>query len=127
MLFFDANAATCARLGSEVLILFETCKRLVSSAFPAQPRETRRAQDLVEHAGAPDEQGEADDLQPFECLPTQAETYDPDEEGAAGVDGATRGGGKGASHGQAEEVEAAVELLARNIRQSEWKHTQSIA
>ncbi len=68
----------------------------------------RGLDDAVEEESEVDEQGEAEDLQPLESLPAEAERDDPDEEGAAGVDGGARGGGDAARDGEAEEVEAAA-------------------
>lgn len=52
------------------------------------PQELKgRLDDAVKEEGEVDEQGEADDLQPLERLPAEAERDDPDEEGPAGVDG----------------------------------------
>ncbi|KAB8343242.1 hypothetical protein FH972_022832 [Carpinus fangiana] len=67
----------------------------------------RRLDDVVEQECAVHEQREADDLQPLEALPAKAQTDDPDEERAAGVDGAAACGAHAARHAQPEEVEAA--------------------
>ena len=67
-----------------------------------------RLDDAVEQEGEVDEQHEAGDLQPLERLPAEAERDDPDEEGAARVDGGARRGADAARDGQAEEVEAAA-------------------
>lgn len=68
----------------------------------------RRLDDAVEQEGEVDEQGEAEDLQPLERLPAEAERDDPDEERPAGVDGRAGGGADGPRDGEAKEVEAAV-------------------
>lgn len=77
--------------------------------YPLVPQEApgRGGNNVVEQHGAVDEQGEADDLQPFEGFPAEAQADDPDEQRAARVDGAARGGRDGAGDGEAEEVEAA--------------------
>ena len=67
-----------------------------------------RLDDAVEQEGEVDKQHEAGDLQPLERLPAEAERDDPDEEGAARVDGGARRGADAARDGQAEEVEAAA-------------------
>lgn len=73
------------------------------------PQELKgRLDDAVEEEGEVDEQGEADDLQPLERLPAEAERDDPDEERPARVDGRAGGGADAARDGEAEEVEAAV-------------------
>lgn len=60
------------------------------------PQELKgRLDDAVEQEGEVDQQGEAKDLQPLECLPAEAERDDPDEEGPAGVDGRAGGGADG--------------------------------
>jgi len=47
----------------------------------------RRLDNTVEEEGEVDEQGEANHLQPLECLPAKTEGDNPDEEGAARVNG----------------------------------------
>lgn len=58
----------------------------------------RGLHDIVEQERSVNEEAEADDLEPFEGFPAQAEGDEPDEEGAAGVDCAAGGGGDGAGH-----------------------------
>ena len=71
-----------------------------------------RLDDAVEQESKVDEQHEAGDLQPLERLPAEAERDDPDEEGAARVDGGARRGADAARDREAEEVEAAAVRLA---------------
>jgi len=73
-------------------------------AFQTDPQ--RRPHDIIEQKRAVNEQHEAEDLQPFERLPAQRQRDEPDEEGAAGIDGGAGGGADGAGDGEAEEVEA---------------------
>lgn len=80
---------------------------LAAARAPVQQRLQRRPHNVVEEERAVDEQREADDLQPLEGFPAQAQRDDPDEEGSAGVDCGARGGADGARDGEAEEVEAA--------------------
>lgn len=68
----------------------------------------RRLDDAVEQESKVDEQAEADDLEPLERLPAEAERDDPDEERAARVDGGAGGGAHAAGYGETEEVEATV-------------------
>lgn len=74
---------------------------------PPEPRHRRWVDDLVEQRSSPDQQRETDDLQPLEGFPAQAQRDEPDEERAAGVDRAARGGADLAGDGEAEEVETA--------------------
>lgn len=66
----------------------------------------RGLHDAVEQEGEVDEKSEADDLQPLERLPAEAQRDNPDEERSARVDGRSRRGADGARDGEAEEVEA---------------------
>jgi hypothetical protein len=68
----------------------------------------RRPDDTVEEEGEVHEEGEADDLEPLERLPAEAEGDHPDEEGAARVDGRAGGCADAAGDGESEEVEASV-------------------
>jgi hypothetical protein len=72
----------------------------------------RRLDDAVEQEGEVDEECKPGNLQPLECLPAQAERDDPDEQGAARVDGRPRGSADAARDGEAEEVEAAREPVS---------------
>jgi hypothetical protein len=63
---------------------------------------------IVEQKGSINQQRKSKNLKPLECLPTQAQRDNPDKEGTARVDRGTRGRGDGSSHGETEEVEAAV-------------------
>lgn len=48
----------------------------------------RRAHNIIEQKGTVNEQRKASDLQPLEILPAEGQRDEPDEERAAGVDGA---------------------------------------
>lgn len=76
----------------------------------------RRLHEAVEQESEIHQHGKADDLQPLERLPTEAERDDPDEERAARVDSRARGGADGAGDGEAEEVEASGEGVSMVCR-----------
>lgn len=65
-----------------------------------------RLNDTVEQEGEVNKQGEADNLEPLERLPTQAKGDDPDEKGSASVNGRSRSSTDAPCNGQAKEVEA---------------------
>lgn len=52
----------------------------------------RRLDDIVKEKGSVDEQTEADNLEPFERFPTQAQRDKPNEQGTTGVNRAAGGG-----------------------------------
>lgn len=96
-------ASVWRRLYSQVLdwLLGE---ELLDLVLGPEERE-RRLDEAVEQEGEVDEEHEPHDLEPLERLPAQAQGHDPDEEGAARVDGGARGGAHGAGDGEAKEVE----------------------
>lgn len=65
--------------------------------------------EAVEQKGRIDQQSKSSNLQPLERFPSKAKRNDPDEERSASVNGGARGGTDGASNGQSEEVEAAID------------------
>lgn len=81
-------------------------KQLSRSSLAPQTGGKWGSYNLVKQERAIHKESEADDLEPFECLPSKSERYDPDEERAAGIYGAARSGGDSAGNRQAEEVEA---------------------
>lgn len=85
-------------LGQQLLRLFLDAQKLEG-----------RLDDAVEQKGGIHQQGEADNLQPLERLPSEAERHNPDEERPARVNGGARGGTDGAGNGEPKEVEAAID------------------
>lgn len=65
-----------------------------------------RLDDAVEQEGKVHQQREAEDLEPLERLPTQAEGHDPDEKGPASVDSRARCSADLLGDVEAEEVES---------------------
>lgn len=62
---------------------------LARGMSPPEEPKCRRSDDFIEKTSCQHEQRESNDLQPFERLPTEAERYEPDEERATSVDGAS--------------------------------------
>jgi hypothetical protein len=62
--------------------------------------------DAVEEESEVDQKNKAEDLEPLERLPPEAEGDDPDEQRAAGVNRGARCGADCPGHREAEEVEA---------------------
>lgn len=67
-----------------------------------------RLHNSIEQEGKVDKQSETGYLQPLERLPAEAERDNPDEKGAARVDGRARRGADGACDREAKEVETAL-------------------
>lgn len=84
----------------------------------------RRLDDAVEQEGEVHQEHEAHHLEPLEGLPAEAQGHDPDEEGAAGVDGRAGGSAYGTGDGKAEEVEASGFSYLRISNQSKWEKCQ---
>ena len=71
--------------------------RLISSSI-LQKAGPWGLHEFIEYRGPVDQKSKAEDLKPLESLPAKTQTYDPDEERAARVDGAARGGTDDPSH-----------------------------
>lgn len=84
--------------------------------LPLQIGLERRTDDVVEEEGAVNKHDKTEHLQPLESLPSEAERDDPNEKGAARVDGCTRRSRDSARNGKTKEVESTGEKVnnARN-------------
>lgn len=68
-----------------------------------------RTDDIVEQECTVNEASKTDNLKPFERFPAQPQRDEPDEQSAAGINGATGCGGDGARYRETEEVESTGE------------------
>jgi len=78
------------------VVSFSEVPQLVSSCIitdrdrlpfpPSQESSGRWSHDIIEDTRTPDQKRKAEDLQPFERLPAETQTDDPDEERTASVD-----------------------------------------
>jgi hypothetical protein len=70
---------------STLIVAFERNRTLATSTEKGQ---SWRAHNVVKQESSVNEQNEAQNLQPFERLPSKAERDDPDSQRSASVDGA---------------------------------------
>jgi hypothetical protein len=68
--------------------------------------------DIVEKKCTVNEACKTNDLKPFERLPAQSQRDEPDEQSAAGVDGAAGCSGDGACYRETEEIEPSGEGIS---------------
>lgn len=66
----------------------------------------RRLNDAIEQEGAINQQCEAHNLKPLECLPAKPKRHDPDEERTASVDRGSGSRAYSSGHRETEEVES---------------------